>query len=174
MKKIMLITIVSILVLLCILPCSADTDPILLTEPNENVFGCKNDIFIELMEKATIGKNTAGRNAVDNFLYMKTEILFLADEQWEGIDKNSFRVRHTTEDGTTEEFPLDFAITTLSNLRNGWSTLADEMYFTSLSTINLVFDVIPTDKEGWTFLFSPSERGSNNVYCDMEIPLTVK
>ncbi len=174
MKRTWLIMIVAVLFLLSVLPCSADADPILLAEPNENVFGCKNDIFIELMEKAAIGKNTAGRNAVDNFLYIKTEILFLADEQWNGIDKNSFKLRHTAEDGTTEEFPLNFAITTLSNLQNGWNSLADGMFFTSLSTINLVFDVNIADKEGWTLLFSPSERGSGKAYCDMEIPLPVK
>ena len=173
MKRTLLMIIVSVLILLTVLSCGA-TDPILLDEPNENVFGCENDIFIELMEKASIGKNTAGRNAVDNFLYVKTEVLFLADETWNGIDKNSFKLRHTAEDGTTEEFPLNFAITTLSNLRNGWASLAEGMYFTSLSTINLVFDVNITDKEGWTLLFSPSERGSGKVYCDMEIPLPVK
>lgn len=173
MKRTLLMIIVSVLILLTVLPCGA-IDPILLDEPNENVFGCENDIFIELMEKASIGKNTAGRNAVDNFLYVKTEVLFLADETWNGIDKNSFKLRHTAEDGTTEEFPLNFAITTLSNLRNGWASLAEGMYFTSLSTINLVFDVNITDKEGWTLLFSPSERGSGKVYCDMEIPLPVK
>ena len=173
MKRTLLMIIVSVLILLTVLPCGA-TDPILLDEPKENVFGCENDIFIELMEKASIGKNTAGRNAVDNFLYVKTEVLFLADETWNGIDKNSFKLRHTAEDGTTEEFPLNFAITTLSNLRNGWASLAEGMYFTSLSTINLVFDVNTTDKEGWTLLFSPSERGSGKVYCDMEIPLPVK
>ena len=174
MKRTLLMIIIAVLILLTALPCGADTDPILLDEPNENVFGCENDIFIELMEKASIGKNTAGRNAVDNFLYVKTEVLFLADETWNGIDKNSFKLRHTAEDGTTEEFPLNFAISTLSNLRNGWAGFGDELFFTSLSTINLVFDVDTTDKEGWTLLFSPSERGSGKAYCDMEIPLPVK
>lgn len=168
------ISIFIFFVLLLVFPCFADVDPILLDEPNENVFGCKNDIFIELMEKPVIGKSTSGRNAVDNYLYFKTEILFLASDTWDGIDKNSFWVKHTSEDETEEYFPLDFAITTLTNLKNGWNTLSEPLDFTYLSTINLVFDVIPTDRNGWTFVFRPTERGSNSTYCEIEIPLTIR
>ena len=107
------ISIFIFFVLLLVFPCFADVDPILLDEPNENVFGCKNDIFIELMEKPVIGKSTSGRNAVDNYLYFKTEILFLASDTWDGIDKNSFWVKHTSEDETEEYFPVDFAIRSL-------------------------------------------------------------
>ena len=59
------------------------------------------------------------------------------------------------------------------NLKNGWNTLSDPLFFTSLSTINLVFDVVPTAKEGWTLLFRPTERGKDSPYCEVEIPLTV-
>lgn len=173
MKKVTIAFVVTLLFLL-VLPAFADVDPILLDEPNENVFGCKNDIFIELMEKPVIGKNTSGRNAVDQFLYFKTEILFLLEKTWDGIDKNSFWVRYTAEDGSEEYYPLDFAMTTLTNLKNGWNTLAEPMDFTSLSTINLVFDVVPTARESWTFVFRPAERGSDTPYCEMEIPLTIR
>ena len=163
-----------LMVLLLTIPVLADIDPILIDAPHENVFGCRNDIFIELMEKPSIGKSTSGRTAVDNYLYFKTEILFLANYTWDGIDKNSFTVRRVDEEGNTEYYPLDFAITTLTNLKNGWNLLSDGLYFTSLSTINLVFDVIPTAKDGWTFIFRPTERGARSPYCEIEIPLTIR
>ena len=173
MKKAVISTFITLMFLI-VVPCFADVDPILLDEPNENVFGCRDDIFIELMEKPVIGKSTSGRVAVDNFLYFKTEILFLANDKWDGIDKNSFWVKYSSEDGTEEYFPLDFAITTLTNLKNGWNTLSEPIDFTYLSTINLVFDVIPTDRNGWTFFFRPTERGSDSSYCEIEIPLTIR
>lgn len=163
-----------LMVLLLTIPVLADIDPILIDAPHENVFGCKNDIFIELMEKPSIGKSTSGRTAVDNYLYFKTEILFLANDKWDGIDKSSFAVRRVDEDGNTEDYPLDFAITTLTNLKNGWNLLSDGLYFTSLSTINLVFDVIPTAKDGWSLIFRPTERGARSPYCEIEIPLTIR
>ncbi len=82
-----------------VLPCFANIDPILLDEPNENVFGCKNDIFIELMEKPAIGKNTSGRNAVNNYMYFKTKVLFLAEAKWPALDKDSFSLIYVNEEG---------------------------------------------------------------------------
>ena len=155
--------------------CTADyVDPILLDEPNENVFDCKDDIFIELMEKATISGSTSGRTAEDKYLFFKSEILFLLDDKWNGLDKTSFSVKHVAEDGTEEVFPLDYAITMLLNLRNGWLTLSDEQYFTSFGPMMLVFDVVPTARDGWTLLFRPTERGAKRPYCEVEIPLQVR
>lgn len=156
------------------MPCFAEIDPILLAEPNENVFGCNNDIFIRIMEKATIGKNTSGRNAVDNYLFFKIKILFLANTTWPAIDKTSFSLKFVNENGVEEAYPLDYAITMMTNLRNGWETLSEPLSFTSLSTINLVFNVIPTSKESWTLLFRPTNRGSEAPYCEVEIPLSIK
>ena len=174
MKKILIgqCTLFAVLFLF-IFSCSAQVDPILLNIPHENVFGC-NEIFIELMEKPVIGKNTGGRNAIDNFLYFKTEILFLEEKSWDGFDKNSFTVYHVEEDGTKEFYPLDFAMTTMTNHRNGWNNIYETMEYTYLNTTNLVFDIVPTSREDWFFLFRPMERGKTQPYCEIEIPLTIK
>ncbi|GAP39686.1 hypothetical protein [Flexilinea flocculi] len=174
MKGKIILVILLVALLVSVIPCLANVDPILLDEPNDNVFGCNNDIFIELMEKPTIGKSTSGRTAVENYLYFKTEILFLADRKWTGLDKKSFSIKNIDENGKEEFYPLDYAVTMLTNLKNGWNTLSDPLFFTSLSTINLVFDVVPTAKKGWTLLFLPTERGNDSPYCEVEIPLVVK
>ena len=65
-------------------------------------------------------------------------------------------------------------MTMLTNLRNGWNTLSEPIEFTYLNTTNLVFDVVPTAKDGWTFIFRPMERGGKKPYCEIEIPLTIR
>ena len=62
MKKTAISILIFALILLLVLPCLADVDPILLDVPNENVYGCKNDIFIELLEKPVIGKSAPGKD----------------------------------------------------------------------------------------------------------------
>ncbi len=157
------------------LPCTAaDVDPILLNEPNPYVFGCRNDIFIELTQQPALSKVASGRTAPDYFIVFKAEILFLVEKSWNGIDKSSFSVKHTTNDGHHTYYPLDYATTMIANLKNGWHTFAEPYDFTDLRNTNLIFDVVPYSFEGWSFVFRPTERGSSTPYCEIEIPLKVR
>lgn len=173
MKKILFLLII-LLSLAAALPASADIDPILINKPNDAVFGCRNDIFIELLDQPVISKTVGGRTAEDYFLYFKAEILFLADDEWDGLDQESFSLERKTEDGSYEYYSLNYAITMITNLRYDWKTLADPLRFTSLTTYYLVFDVDIPSGGDWTLLFSPTERGHGMSYCDIEIPLNVR
>ncbi len=174
MKKFSILLFFGIIFLITLLPCSADIDPILLNKPNDAVFGCRNDIFFEFLDDAVISKTVCGRVTDAFYLYFKAEILFLVEESWDGIDKSSFRLRHISQDGTQETYPLDYAITMNTNLRYEWKTLSDRLYFTSLTPYYLVFKVPSMVTVGWTLLFSPTQRGGTTPYCEIEIPLKVR
>ena len=62
----------------------------------------------------------------------------------------------------------------IANLKDGWYTFAEPYDFTDLRNTNLIFDVIPYNYEGWTFVFRPTERGAASPYCEIEIPLKVR
>lgn len=172
-RKIMFLML--ILSAVTVLSCqAAEIDPILLNEPNPYVFGCRNDIFIELTQQPHLSKVASGRTAPDYFIYFRAKILFLADGSWNGIDKKSFAIKHTTHDGHHTYYPLDYATTMIANLKDGWYTFAEPYDFTDLRNTNLIFDVIPYSYEGWTFVFRPTERGAASPYCEIEIPLKVR
>ena len=166
--------LIGIILMTAAMPCSADIDPILLNKPNDAVFGCRNDIFIELLDNAVISNTIGGRVAEQYYLYLKAEILFLVEGSWDGLDKSSFSVLHTAADGSQETYPLDYAITMITNLRNEWKTLSDRLKFTSLTTYYLVFDVPAMETENWTLQFRPTQRGGSEPYCVIEIPLKVR
>ena len=174
MKKTSILLFILDGLLSAVIPCCAQIDPILINEPNPKVFDCKNDIFFEFLETPVIDRSTSGRTARGFFLMFKAEILFLAERGWDGIDKNSFSVKHTGKDGTEEVFPLDFATSMFINLRHGWKTFSDRLFFTSLTSYFLVFDVGIYSQEGWTLLFRPTERGKITPYCEVEIPISFR
>ena len=173
MKKCYLILFLSAMILVSAITCAAEkVDPILLNEPNEAVFGCKNDIFIELTKPVSISKVASGRTAADYFIIIEAEILFLIDGRWNGIDRNSFTLKHTENDGTTTIFPLNYAVSMMANQKVTWHIFSEAYEFTDLHHTNLIFNV-PYLLEGWSLLFRPMERGSNAPYCEIEIPLQV-
>ena len=174
MKKTFVIMILLTAVLMTVLPCAAsDIDPILLNEPNENVFGCRNDIFIELVAQPMISKVASGRTASDYYILLQAEILFLVDGTWNGLDRGSFVVKRVDEKGDAQEYPLNYAISMMTNQKVAWYTFSQPYKFTDLRYTNLVFDV-PYALDGWTLLFRPTERGSKDPYCEIEIPLNVR
>ena len=150
------------------------TDPILLDEPNEAVFDCKNDIFIEVSTQAAIGKQTAARTAEDQYLFMTVKLLYLAEQPMQGLDRASFTALHTAEDGTTSEYPLNFAVSMISNRIKGNINMAKTLKLPAFWTLDLVFNVDTTDKANWTLLFAPMERGTDTPYCEISVPLAVK
>ena len=174
MKYFYLILSILVIMTAAAVPCAADIDPILLNEPNDAVFECGDDIFVEFLSEPVLTPTLSGRRAVNNFLFFRMEMLFLADARWNGIDKTSFSVKHTAPDGTEEIYPLDYASTMIGNLKQDLKTLSDTISTTSLFYYNLVFDVNETDREGWSFLFAPKERGEQTAFCEIEIPLTVR
>lgn len=174
MKYFYLILSILVIMTAAAVPCTADIDPILLNEPNDAVFECGDDIFVEFLSEPMLTPTLSGRRAVNNFLFFRMEMLFLADASWNGIDKTSFSVKHTAPDGTEEIYPLDYASTMIGNLKQDLKTLSDTISTTSLFYYNLVFDVNETDRDGWSFLFQPKERGEQTAFCEIEIPLTVR
>ncbi len=154
--------------------CFAEADPILVSEPNENVFACGEDVYIELLDAPIIAKQAFGRTAEENYMSFKVRMLFLADVAWEAIDKNSFSLIYEDAEGKETDYPLDYAISMLSNRRNGWNSLSSIVDYPAYFTMSLVFDVGSTEKESWTLVFRPTERGAEEPLCESLIPLNVK
>ena len=157
------------------LPCMAYdvVDPILLDEPNEKVFGCKNDIFIELLQKEMISKVASGRTASEYFILFPVEFLFLVDDTWAGVDRSSFSLKHTDPDGSVTFYPLNYALSMMSNLKVHWPLFSKPLKFTDLRLTNLVFNV-PYVLDGWTLIFRPTARGASFPYCEIEVPLNLR
>ena len=149
-------------------------DPIIYDEPNEKVFDCRNDIFIEVVEDPVISKNVSNRTAENNFLYLTVRVLYLADEEMAGLDKSSFILSRRTEDNTEVRYPLNFMVTMLTNRMRGFSKLTGRLYLPSYRTLSLVFDVDTNDKQNWELVFLPTERGSSTSYCEINVPLKVR
>ncbi|MBR6090030.1 MAG: hypothetical protein IKP86_08865 [Anaerolineaceae bacterium] len=153
---------------------AAEIDPILLDEPNEKVFECGNDIFIEFTALPTISKTANGRTTSEFFVILRAEILFLADKTWYGIDKDSFSLKFTDADGCESFFPLNYAISMMANQKSSWDPFWVPYDFADLRFTNLIFTVPANAAEGWTLMFSPKERGADSPYCEIEIPLKFK
>ena len=172
MKKTFFI-LMCLFVLLSAVVCSAEeyVDPILLTDPHPNVFSCKNDIFIELPARAVIGKSASARYTNNYFIEFKAEILFLLEEPWDGLDRTSFSLKYKNADGVETVYPLDYAISMMSNMKNSWFTFSESYEFADLRFTNLIFEVDSCDTNGWTFVFRPTERGSDAPYCEVSVPL---
>lgn len=175
MKKCVYCLLITLVLLSVVAACSADeyVDPILLNEPNPNVFSCKNDIFIEIASSPTIGKTASTRYTNNFFIEFKAEILFLLEESWSGIDRTSFSLKHKNADGVETSYPLNYAITMMANMKNSWFTFAEPYDFADLRYTNLIFEVVPYDLEGWTFVFRPTERGASEPYCEVTVPLVI-
>ncbi|MBQ6343416.1 MAG: hypothetical protein IJI41_09855 [Anaerolineaceae bacterium] len=175
MKKYTVFFVFILLVLCTVLPASAQIaiDPILLNEPNEKVFGCKNDIFLEITQKEIISKVASGRTAPDYFILFAVEVLYLREESWNGIDRDSFVLRHTDADGKQTVYPLNYAISMIANLKVTWPLFSEALDFTDLRHTNLVFNV-PYVLDGWSLIFRPKERGAAAPYCEIIVPLNVR
>ena len=175
-KRTITILICLTFILLFTVPTFAQqkTDPILLDEPNDGIFDCKNDIFIEVSSQATLGKQTAGRTAEDQYLFMTVKILYLAEKPMQGLDRTSFTAIHTAEDGTRTEYPLNFAVTMIANRIKGNINMAKTLKLPAYWTLDLVFNADTTDKNDWTLVFTPMDRGGSEPYCEINVPLAVK
>ena len=152
---------------------AADVDPILIDKPNFLVEECNQDLFFEVLVDPVIDYNTGGRKAEDLFFFLTAELLYLREEPWKGLDKSSFVLKRTLADGTEEYYPLNFMMTNMLSLKNGWKTFSDELAFPRLLVMTLVFDVKTLDKKGWSLIVAPAERGGEAA-CEIEIPLRVQ
>lgn len=152
---------------------AADIDPILLDKPSPYVLECSENLFFEVLTDPIIEYNTGGRKAKELFLFFNAEFLFLEDAPWSGLDKNSFELVHIRQDGEEERFQLNYMMTSMMALKNGWLTFSDTLFFGTLLPLNLVFDVNTLDKSGWRLIFRPAERGGTPA-CEIEIPLQIK
>ncbi len=175
MKKIILILFLTLSVFSFVPPCMAYNvvDPILIDEPNEKVFGCKNDIYIEILQKEIISKVASGRTATEYFILFPVEVLFLVNDTWEGIDRTSFSLKLTDKDGNETFYPLNYAFSMMSNLKVHWPLFSKPLKFTDLRLTNLVFNV-PYVLDGWTLVFRPTARGASAPYCEIDIPLNLR
>lgn len=173
MRKVLFSLLLGVLAFAAVFPCAADVDPILLDQPNSRVFECSEDLFFEVLTDPVIDSSTGGRLAENYFLFLKAEFLFLEETPWNGLDKNSFMLKHTAADGAEERYPLNYMMTAMLGMKNGWKTLSDQLSFASLLSLNLVFDVPVKTRQGWTLVFRPAERGGKPA-CEVEIPLRVQ
>ncbi len=170
-KKMMLLALIAAIAVF--LPAAAaDIDPILIDKPSYLVHECGENLFFEVLVDPVIDYVTGGRHAKDRYFVFTAELLFLEDLPWNGIDKGSFVLRHT--DGEEEElYPLDYMMTMMMGLKNGWHTISDTLIFGTLLKMTLVFDVKTPDRDGWSLLLQPAERGGSPV-CEIEIPLRMQ
>ena len=174
MKKLLFVFLL-ILVLCAAVPCGAQiskVDPILLTTPNPWVYECTDELVLELLVAPTIEFSTGGREAENYFFFFTVEFLYLQDWPWNGLDKSSFMLKHTGEDGSEELIPLNYMMTSMLGLKNHWKTMADPLKLGALIKLELVFDVDTRDENGWSLLFRPAERGGSPA-CETEIPLMI-
>lgn len=176
MKRISFLLLVILSLCFTAFPSAADdyVDPILVNAPHPDVYGCENNIFIKLTAIPTLGKTASTRYTANYFIELKAEILFLLEDPWDGIEKTSFTLKHTDADGKETLYPLNYAISMMSNLKNSWFTFDEPYEFADLRLTSLIFEVIPYTFDGWTFVFSPTPRGSGEAYCKIEIPLAFK
>ncbi len=174
MKKVLIMLVILLVMSAVSLSChAADIDPILLDKPSDLVFECNENLFFEILVNPVIEYATGGRHAKDQFLFLTSEFLFLEEKSWKGLDKTSFELRHVKNDGSEESYPLNYAMTVMLAMKNGWLTLSDTLSFGTLTMLPLVFDINTLDKNGWTLIFRPAERGGSAV-CEVEIPLKVQ
>ena len=157
----------------CYLPCMAEIDPILVDEPHPSVFECSPNLFIEIPGEAFISYSLGDRAAENYFFFFKAEVLYLEEEIWNGIDKSSFLLKHTYADGSAAQYDLNYMMTARESLINEWPTMSAPLFFSWLLPLNLVFDVPAAEKDGWSLIFRPAERGGSAV-CEVEIPIQVR
>lgn len=161
------------MILLCNqLAFARDIDPILLDKPSPIVHECSENMYIEVPRNAWISYNLGDVHAENYFFIVKTEVLYLEEGIWDGIDESSFILKHTDADGEEELFTLNYMATARESLINEWATMSEPLFFGWLLPINLVFDVTVNNNKDWSLIFRPSERGGAPV-CEIEIPLRV-
>ncbi len=164
----------TVTLLLFVLPCSsADVDPILIDKPSPYVYECGENLFLEVLVAPIMDYATGGRRAKENFFFLTVEVLFLENTPWNGMDKSSFVLKHTDPSGVSETYPLNYMMTMMMGMKSGWKTLADRLKFGTLFSLYLVFDIPLSDKQGWSLVFQPAQRGGRPV-CETEVPLRVR
>lgn len=173
MKKLLTVLFLLISALSTFAVCSADVDPILIDKPSPIVFECGDDYFLEIPNGAVIEYSLGGRRADDYYLFISTEFLFLGETTWKGMDKSSFVLKHSVSGSGEETYPLNYAMTSMMSMRSGWKTLSDSLTFATLVPMYLVFDIPTNNRQGWSLIFQPAERGGTAV-CEVEIPLRIQ
>ena len=174
MKKLLFIFLFALL-LCAALPCCAQiskVDPILITTPNPWVYECTEDLVLELLVQPTIDRTTGGRYADNFFLFLTVEFLYLRESPWNGLDKSSFVLKYTGPDGAVVTYPLNYMMTSMLSMKNNWDTLSFQLAIPTLLKINLVFDIPAIEKNGWSLLFRPAQRGGSPE-CEVEVPLEI-
>lgn len=151
-----------------------DIDPILLDKPSRFVFDCDNNIFIEVTSKGSITYGIAGRHNPNGkpYLFFEAEVLYLEEGIWDGLAKESFVLKHVDAKGNEKLFPLDYVMTVMMGMKNGWKTISDDFMLGELRLVDLVFEIDKFEPTGWSLLFRPAERGKEMI-CEVEVPLKV-
>ena len=150
-------------------------DPILVDQPSNFVFDCKNDIFIEISTQAVVGNVVAQRRAKNQFLAMTVKILYLAEKELDGLDKASFTLVHTEGDGSKTKYPLNYAMSMIATRNKGnYVSFGQTLKLPSYWTLDLVFDIDTLDRKNWELIFTPMSRGGTDVYCEIVVPFTAR
>lgn len=173
MKKICGLIFILFILLGNHLSYAVDIDPIMIDKPSPIVYECSRNMFIEVPRNAWISYNLSDIHAENYFFIVKTEVLYLEEGIWDGIDENSFLLKHINAEGEEDLFSLNYMMTARESLINEWATISEPLFFGWLLPINLVFDVPVNNNKDWSLIFQPSERGGEPV-CEIEIPLKVQ
>ncbi|MBQ4512329.1 MAG: hypothetical protein II969_05010 [Anaerolineaceae bacterium] len=168
-----------LLYLFLLFPCGVSAqknlDPILVDQPSPYVFECKNDIFLEISTQAVVGNVVAQRVAKFTYMSMTVKVLYLAEQEMQGLDKESFTLVHTSEDGSKTKYPMNFAISMIAtrNKANHVS-FGQTLKLPTYWTFDLVFDIDTLDKKNWELVFTPMPRGGGEAYCEIVVPFTAR
>lgn len=175
MKKFLAFFLLTV-VFCAVLPCGAQfqkVDPILIDKPNNWVYECNDELVLELFVQPDIDYSISGKHAKDYFFFLTVEFLYLQNYSWNGLDKNSFELKYSDKEGTEHIYPLNYMMTGMMSMKNGWHTMADTLNYPSLMKLLLVFDVDTMTQKDWTLIFHPAQRGGEPV-CEVEIPLVYR
>lgn len=172
MKKISGLVFIILMMLAVNVAYAIDIDPILVDKPNPFVYECSGNMYMEILGTPSIFYSIGNVDAENYFFFVKAKLLYLEDGVWDGIDENSFVLKHRNGEEQEDLFPLNYMMTARESLINEWPTFSEPLFFGWLLPLNLVFDVPVKNNKDWSLIFRPSERGGDPV-CEIEIPLKV-
>ncbi len=129
---------------------------------------CDN-LSIKIIESPTFTTSTLGLKAENTFLVVKVEIAYKLEEDWNGIDQDSFKLINTSN-GKNQIYSLNYAATMMSGISQGFDGLNQKLSFPDRPRYLLFFDAI-NKRNNWILYFAPHERGKGEAICESIIPL---
>lgn len=169
-KKLLIISLILIVLLLSCEIGFAQYEDLTPAPGYVGSMGDCGDISIEFLDRPTTSTALAGLHAIDTFISMKVQLIYISDTLWQALDKHSFELINVS-DGNGTVVPLDFVTSTYRSRSLYAGALADELVFPTLYNYYLVFDT-KLLSGSWYLHFAPRERGSSDApVCDLMLPI---